>query len=339
MDDMVYSTYMNRLSCDNANEQLARIHELKQQFDDVYADIHQSDEHKQLVLKIKLQLETAIKTLRNQLGARIEDAREVMTDANFFGPDDVEHAFGVHLKPHEIPKIPFSLGELERARELGQFLVLRINRAPDNEPLTMEKMDSMLGESFKKNGNESLFRPTTYRHDHYFITDTPDVVWALTSRELIPNSTNQNYLQQTITLVNYLKEYVFAGEKLPPEYAEAVAEFEKYYNLNFKGKTDDQIHQLLRDKNWSIYAKELSELHINQLTRQQPVEVLYDILICFQKNKQDRLLEQHFTWTKRRSSSGTLVGVGLFNAHGVQLDDWIALVGIGEIGLVFSRSH
>ncbi len=340
MDDMLYSIHMNRPSCDNANKQLARIHELKKQFDDEYADIHQSDEHKQHVLKIKLQLETAIKTFRKQLGARIEDAREVMTDENFFGPDDVENAFGVHLKPHEIPPIPFSLGELERARELGQFLVLRINRAPDNEPLTMEKMESLVRESFEKEGDGVFYNDTLSKVEKFSVTDTSNLAWALTSRELIPNSTKQNYLQQTETLVNYLKEYVFAGQTLPPEYADAVAEFEKYYDLHFKGNTYVQISQLLNGKNWRTYAKEISELCINQLTRQQPIEVLYDMLICFKKNKHDRLLENQSTLTNHCSSDGRIVILG--GARGPKVvygERWFPGERDGRFGVSFSRSH
>ncbi len=335
---MVYSTYMTRLSCDNANEQLARIHELKQQFNDVYADIHQSDEHKQLVLTIKLQLETAIKTLRNQLGTRIDSAHDVMTDENFFGPDDVEHAFGVQLKPHEIPPIPFSIEELERARELGQFLILRINHESDYEPLTMEKMEFLLSESFKEEGGKIFKDYSWYKKQKFFTSDTPDVIWALTSHELIPNSTNQNYLEQTITLVNYLKEYVFVGETLPPEYASAVEEFEKYYDINFKGKTDFQIRQLLSGGNWDKYTIELSKLHINQLTRQQPVEVLYDILICFLKNKQNKLLKHNYTWT-RYANDGTLVSIGKFFASGAEVWTHRSAYRIADLGVVFSRRH
>ncbi len=328
---------MNRPSCDNANEQLARIHKLKQQFDVAYADIHQSDEHKQLVLKIKLQLETAIKTLRNQLGARIEDAREVMTDANFFGPDDVENAFGVHLKPHEIPPIPFSLEELERACELGQFLVLRINHAPDNEPLTMKKMDSLLGESFKKEGNR-VFCDTFHQNDEFFTTDTPREAWALTSRELIPNSTCQDYLEQTETLINYLKEYVFAGETLPTEYATAVTEFEKYYERYFKRIGYAQIRQLLNRDDGGTFTQ-LSELRINQLTRQQPVEVLYDMLICFKKNKHVRFLNNTHTMTNRRFSAGNIVSIGRFSEFGVSCTRWGPIFRDDMIGVSFSRSH
>ena len=91
-------------------------------------------------------------------------------------------------------------------------------------------------------------------------------------------------------------------------------EFESYFANNFQGKTDAEISTLLGGGVWQKYAQELGDLKINQLTRQTPSEVLYDLLMYFNVN--GRLLENKYTWTNRRASDGDLVSVGGFVADG-----------------------
>ena len=49
----------------------------------------------------------------------------------FLGPEAIKAAFGVELSPEEIPPIKFTKEQLERARDLGQFLVLRLDKVKD----------------------------------------------------------------------------------------------------------------------------------------------------------------------------------------------------------------
>ncbi|MEK7644289.1 MAG: AAA family ATPase, partial [Patescibacteria group bacterium] len=274
---------------------------------------------------------------REEGAVTIEKAKEIMT-TDFLGPEAVEKAFKVRLEAKDIPPIPFSEAELKRAKELGQFLVLRTNKAPDNKALTMKKMNELLEKDFQKaRKGKVLFKVDWYPDEEFYTTDAPAVRWALTSKEVLPNSTNQNYVQQTETLVKYVKEQIFADQNVPKEYAEAIAEFEQYHDQNFKSKTLEEIQQLLGGSDWKKYATELSDLKINQLTRQDPSEVLYDLLIYLQNN--GRLLENRWTWTRRRASDGGLVDVGDFGADGARVSRSRPDSSYGDLGVSLSRSH
>ena len=265
-----------------------------------------------------------------------EHAAEIM-GADFLGAEAVENTFGITLEQEQIPEIPFSEAELERARELGQFLVLRADTAPDGQSLTMKKMNELLADKFKKaKKGKILYDTDWYKNEDFFVSETPKLGWALVSKENIPNSTSKNYLQQTQELAKYLTNEVFKDKTVSQEYEDAISEFEDYYQQNFAGKNNDQIRELLGGDNWQKYAQELADLKINQLTRQSPTEALYDILMYFGKNS--RILENKYTWTKRRSSYGGLVGVGKFDAGGADVSYWRPGLSYVDLGVSFSRS-
>ncbi|MBI5077362.1 hypothetical protein HZB94_03190 [Candidatus Falkowbacteria bacterium] len=276
----------------------------------------------------------------------------MLGEKNVFGPEEVEKTWGVRLE--EAPDIPFFVEELERARELGQFLILRVDKAPDGQPLTMKKMNELLEDKFKGNKRKILYNADWYKNEEFYTTDAPELHWALVSRETIPNSTNKNYLQQmsretipnstnknylqqTQELVRYLTDKVFKAQPISTEYQEAIDEFERYYRQEFRGKTEQQIQELLSSSNWSRYAQGLSDLKINQLFRQMPVEVLYDMLMYFEAS--GRLLERNDIWTNRRSSSGLLVRVDSFSTVGAHVAHWSPGSSDAGLGVVFSRSH
>ncbi|MBF8280359.1 MAG: hypothetical protein HW383_132 [Candidatus Magasanikbacteria bacterium] len=270
----------------------------------------------------------------------MEQAETIIGRENFFGPEAVEKAFGIRLAREQIPEIPFLKVDLERAKELGQFLVLRADKAPDGQPLTMRKMHELLQADFSQAGKGKVLYDTKEGwkiKSEFFTTETPQATWALSSRTLISDSKSKNYVEQTQALIQYLTEEVFKDQDLPPQYQAAINEFQTYYDRNFQGKTPEQIKQLL-DSEWERYAKELSELQLNELTRQSPADALYDMLIHFQ-NTGTKILETDYTWTKRRSSNGRLVDVGDFDAGGAGVFDRPPDSSYGNLGVSFSRSH
>ncbi|MBF8280358.1 MAG: AAA 5 protein [Candidatus Magasanikbacteria bacterium] len=268
----------------------------------------------------------------------LERAAEIM-GSDFLGQEAVEATFGIKLDTKEIPEIPFSEADLELAKELGQFLVLRVDKTSDHAPLTMKKMNKLLGDKFEKGKKgKVLYKVDWYPNEKFYKTDTSEVRWALTSKENIPNSTSKNYLQQTQELVRYVIDEVFKDSAArPQEYQDAIDEFERYYAQNFQGKSDSEIQVLLESSDWPKYAQKLGDLKINQLTRQSPTEVLYDLLMYFETNS--RLLEDKFTWTNRRSSGGGLVLVGRFDAGGALVSDRAPGDSDVGLGVSFSRSH
>jgi hypothetical protein len=75
--------------------------------------------------------------VEQESGVDLESAMEILGRENVFGPERVKEVFGVKV---EAPKIPFSKEDLERARENGERLILRIDRLDPETPLTINNL-------------------------------------------------------------------------------------------------------------------------------------------------------------------------------------------------------
>jgi len=252
------------------------------------------------------------------------EAKEILKQ-DFLGKEEIEKAFDIKIEDKNIPEIPFTKEDIEKAKELGQFLILRTDKIGKKTTLTMENLNKHL-KGKTKDGRDILYSDS-YKSEDLFVKDTPKLSWALTSKELIPDSTNKNYLQQTESIVKYLKENVFKDTDVPEPYQQAINEFEAQ---------KDEIAKLITT-DWEKVAEKLEKLQINQLTRQTPVETIYDLIAYLHTNSQ-RLLENEYTWTKRRASGGMLVHVGRFGSHGARLNCWDPDYSNGTLGVSFSRS-
>src|SRR3989344_7705133 len=80
-------------------------------------------------------------------GIPIEKSIEILGKENVFGSADVEKTWGVKV---EAPPIPLSKEDLERAKELGQMLMLRIDKTEDGKPLTVQAMSALLADRYTK---------------------------------------------------------------------------------------------------------------------------------------------------------------------------------------------
>ena len=265
---------------------------------------------------------------KRETGVSIEQAKEILGE-DVLGPEAVEATFG--FSPEDIPPIPFSVQELERAKELNQFLELRVDKTADGEPLDMVKMHGLLQPEFTAANQGKILNSygqdnSWYRNED-FLKDVPRASWVLVSKDVIPSSLSKNFLQQTEVIANYLKTDIFKDQEIPEAYKEAIEEFEaKKAGI-----------QAILTSDWQEAAKQLSELKLNQLTRQLPVETMYDFLMYFKNNKK-RLLESKYTWTYRRVSDGRLVRFGLADAVGANVYRWTPDDADGYLGVAFSRS-
>ena len=266
---------------------------------------------------------------RTREGQITVEQAETILGPDCHGPEAVEQTFGIKIPEAEVPAIPFTAADLERAKALGQMLVLRADTAPDGQPLTMKKMDELLRDRFaKEKKGKVLYNTDWYKYESFFTEQPPKLRWALVSKDTIPNSTSQNYLEQTQTLADYLTNDVFNGKAMPKEYAEAIAEF---------NAQKAEIEKTM-ETDWQKAAEMLANLQITELTRPTPAEILYDILIHFQTTG-ERLLEKIYAWSRRRSSVGKLVYVGVSDADGVIVDGWHPDGSSDDIGAPFSRSR
>ncbi len=264
---------------------------------------------------------------REQSGETTLERAEALMGRDFLGPDAVREIFGIDVEV--IPTIPFSEKELERAKELGQMLVLRVDKAADGQPLTMQKMEALLRDTVQRAGKgKVLYNTDRYKNEHFFTTETPTVGWSLVSKDVLPDSTSKNYVEQTDVLADYLRNKVFRGETVPSEYEAALEEWD----------VEKADITALVGTNWQEAAQRLEKLQITQLTRQSPADVLYDGLMRLQA-RSERLLESKYTWTKRRTSRGYLVRAGGAAALGADVSDWRPGDAYDLIGVSFSRSH
>ena len=278
--------------------------------------------------------------LSGEIFEQIKNAKEILGKQDVMGPEEVKKAFGIEINLEDIPKIPFEKAELERAKELNQFLVLRVDKAPDGEPLSMQKINEILKGKVSDgskllssdDGKGGIKDDYWYRNEAFFKKETPKLAWSLASKEVIPNSTSKNYLQQTEELVNYIKDSVFK-EEVPEEYQEAIKEFEK---------EKDGVGKIITSE-WERGVEKWSNLKINRLTRQNSAEVLYDIAIYFQ-NKGERILENQYSWTRSwahgcdSDGDGGCASVGWFNEDGVSVDGLKLSYFSNDLGVIFSRS-
>ena len=271
-------------------------------------------------------------------GIEFQEAKELLGE-DLIGPEEIEKTWGV--RPEDVPEIPFSREELERAKEMGQMLVLRVEKTEDGKPMSLEAMIDIIQKRWDEEGKGKLL----YTSDEYknwkertgadFGQKAPRAGWTLVSKELLPQSTSKNYAQQTELMVAYLKDTVFKDMEIPEEYEEAFQEWEQVK------QTDKNIQELLRNPDnpkydWQQAAKELAELKITQLTRQSIQETIYDLALYYDKNGK-RLLPNVYTWSNSRSTGGNLVHLGDFDAKGVNGYRWTPDNRYGNLGVLLSR--
>ena len=266
--------------------------------------------------------------LSGTLAEQIKNAKEILGKKDVLGIKEIKNTFGIKVRAEDVPNIPFSKEDLKKAKELGQFLILRVDKAKDGTGLSMKKMHDLLAEEFEKDGHgKILVSIDWYKEEEFFTKETPKLSWALTSKEVIPDSTSKNYLQQTESIIDYIKEKVFKGGALPKEYQDAIREF---------AEQKEKISKLMKD-DWDEASKMLEELRITKLTRKSLSESVYDFLVYFKTNK-ERLFENIYTWTLRRASDGGLVYVGDFDADGARVNSRTPDYSRGDLGVAFSRS-
>ncbi len=308
---------------------------------------------------------------------REKEAREILEKGNFFGRQEVEKALGIEVDPLIIPEIPFPKKDLEKAKELGQFLILRVDKTKDGDPLTMEKINHLQkGKDYegKKllhlNDKEGeTLKSAWYKKKYFFKKETPELSWALVSKDIIPRSGGKDYLKQTEEIIYYIKD-IFKDGEIPEEYQEAIEEFEdkkdglkKMLVHDWEGVLEKARHpgETLAPDMFEAVEK-LSDLKINQLTRPTPVEVFYDSVVYYQGAGQP-LYEKEFVWTSAKSfhdykeskranmskhlrvSSGTIGGrdgiilLGRPASLGIRIHSYKPDASLGFLGASFSRKR
>jgi hypothetical protein len=267
-----------------------------------------------------------VRTMPENIEGQMWEAKNIM-GPDFIGPDEIKNAFGIEISPDQIPKIPFSIDDLERAKSAGQFLVLRVGPDDLGKTMTLDRLEKIL----RRRGIDMLKASANWiRMDNTFESSSLSASWALTSKEPVKDSFGKSYQQQTGILIRHLKRDVFKGKPLPKKYASAVAEFKR-------------AKKTLSLQDRQQQAVELSRLSITSLLRPSLLELLYDIY-AYQMTHSSTLLSKHMSWTKELLNfysprDKSFVSVGPNALDGVSVSNKRHHnASHGALGAIFSRT-
>jgi len=148
-----------------------------------------------------------------------EEVKEIF-GKDFLGPEAIKTTYGVELTPdelQEIENIPFTIEELEQAKQLGMMLVLRVPRLGEGKterPLTIDSARELftkgdtLGDPKKK--KQKVFYDkkgeSWYDNEKFVTQDTPKLGWGLVMKSVLPDSLSKNWDQQDEVLKKWAKD-------------------------------------------------------------------------------------------------------------------------------------
>ena len=239
-----------------------------------------------------------------------EQAKEIMGES-FYGIEEINNTFGFDFPSEKIPPIPYNEDVLEKAKENGEMLVLRVKSDGTGSPMTMQRMNEIMETILEKDSEEEqeklLYDTDWYKEEDFFKNSSLKTEWRIVGREFIPDSTSKNYIEQT----KILRDHLFGLKSLSEEEKtectdELLEELQKMLDEDY-------------DKNWQEVAKKLSELLINKNHRRIPAEILYDWILRFKNRKEIGILEENYDWSNTLSSDGGLVYLGSAGRDGVRV--------------------
>ncbi len=235
--------------------------------------------------------------LSGTLAEQIKNAKEILGEEFFIGPEDVEETFGFKLNFKDIPQIPFSVEEIELHQKRGDMLVLNLDKTPDGELLTIEMMSTkainVLGGNIierdaKGDPNKYLLYTNQFdengkvKSSAWFSGEaeiskqTPKAGWQFVSPEILPPSISKDAISQIEVLMENAKSDFFSG-KFPVEHAEAEKEFQS---------KKDEIRRLMSENKYVESSKLISELKISQLLSEPVQNAIFRYLVSYKKGKQ-----------------------------------------------------
>ena len=340
---------MPQPTCLQLKVQLAEIQSLFREFALALGKVRETRQTESL-LKLQKEMEEKIESMRENFFVTWEKAQKIMEKNGkefFLGPPDIEAAFGFKLEAKDIPKIPFSQEEIERHQELGDMLVLNLDKTPEGIPLTIEEMTE---KAIKTIGSNVIERdkddePTKYllyknqfdeqgklKDEAWFSAQaeikkqTPRLGWQFVSPDILPDSTDKNYLAQTELLIENARIKFFNGT-LSLEYQQAETQFQQ---------EKDKVQQLIQNKNYIEASKILSNLKISQLLREPVQNTIFRYLMSYKKGKQ-LFADGKYSWSDSVSSVGNVPFFGNAVATGADVNRDSPDDSNDNLGVVSSR--
>jgi hypothetical protein len=254
---------------------------------------------------------------------RINEAKRILNNEKkhvqrFFGPNEVEKAFGISLSPDQIPLLDITPAMLDFIKAHGR-LILRIDKSADGSPLTIERMEEVLQPEFSaRNLGRVLANDSHFPRQRFFTEATPRTGWFFVSGDTIEGTDHRTYLDQSNKIGDFLVgNKKILGNQIP---LDAI----RYLSLQ-----NAEFHALVNEDPEQAVGL-LSYFSLNQAIRPTPVEAVYDLLVPF-LNTGVRLLPKKTSLVgganafKRGFShfihGNRFIGVGPFNANGIRITE------------------
>lgn len=267
---------------------------------------------KEKYIKLKQELGVGSKKTSEGMETSYEQAQEIMGDS-FYGVEEIRNTFGFEVSTDKIPAILYGPEILEKAKENGEILVLRVESDREGSPMTMERMNeimqTILAEGDEEEQEKLLYDTDWYSEEDFFKNASLKTEWRIVGKNFVPDSTSKNYIEQTKVLRDYLLGLDSVSKE---EQEECTDEF-----LEGLQKMLDEDY----DKNWKEVARKLSELLINKNHRRIPAEILYDWVLQFRNKKERGILEANYDWSNTLSSYGRLVHLGSADRDGADVSN------------------
>jgi hypothetical protein len=270
------------------------------------------------------------------------DFAEKLFGQDYIGQRQIEDTWGLDIQREQVPEIPFSRTELERAKASDQFLILRAAKNRYGTLLTMAEMYDVLNDSMVERGRGKLLanKDELMKLDSHFFEDEPpvlgpDFAWALTAKKILPSSTSRHYVSQTDVIAQYVERELFPRQTGP--YAKALGEYNRSRANHFGVETYEQIKEKLTGSNWQFYANMLTDLKINMAMRQSAPQALFDVATYYEVNN-ERLLERGHIWTTSQSTNKEVICLGDFDAMGATVYTRNPGLGSDTVGVLISRT-
>jgi hypothetical protein len=147
----------------------------------------------------------------------LDEARALL-GKDFYGPQEIASAFrAIDPSAAELP-IPYRHAELEEARKAGEMLILRIPQAADRQPITIVRMIEKVPDAF----DQDLLHKAGYQlKSDWGITLEPlaqegtcELAWSLVRKEILDETRNLSYDEQSPRLREYAARLQLAPDKV-----------------------------------------------------------------------------------------------------------------------------
>ena len=293
---------------------------------------------------IRDDIDERLKNLEDSLikieGVTMIEAKEIM-GVNFFGPEEVNAVLGLEFPKGRIPEITFSKEVLENLKDTHQLILYgggyrKIPETGGYFGVNGQEFDARL-QNKKKDGTKLLYDVDWYKNEEFFTRDSSELQWKIVSKDLIPNSTSKNYLEQTDVLVDCVESMYTDPAKIPSEIMGALME---WHDLKRNRKKFDELKKFVESSDeveWKSAADTLEKLKLTQMFRESFIEWFYRTALT-ERATGERLLPNKYSWTKSRTSDGYFVGAGDFGDGGGGVSGWRPGDSPSSLGCAFSAA-